>query len=85
MQVGHKQSQACSAGQPIGGGFDASNFQFLLPVIFAMFAHRVLYLLGGVMLVIALVGFNKHYNILPNFGGLFFGKIAYFRFRVPKY
>ena len=39
VQVGHKQCQARSAGQPIGGGFDASNFQFLLPVIFAMFAN----------------------------------------------
>jgi small conductance mechanosensitive channel len=37
-----------------------------------MVADRVLYLLGGVMLVIALVGFNKHYNTLPNFRGLFF-------------
>jgi hypothetical protein len=42
-----------------------------LPIIFAMLAHRVFYLLGGVILVITVVGFNKHYSTLPNFRGLF--------------
>jgi hypothetical protein len=46
VQIGHEQGQARPAGQPVGSGFDASNFKFILPVIFAMLAHRVLYLLG---------------------------------------
>jgi hypothetical protein len=45
-----------------------------LPVIFAMLAHRVLYLLGEVILVITVVGFNKYYNTLPDFRGLFLFK-----------
>lgn len=31
VQIRHEQGQAGSAGQPVGGGFDASNFEFLLP------------------------------------------------------
>ena len=72
VQIGHEQGQACSAGQPIGSGFDASNFEFILPVVFAMLAHRVLYLLGVFILVDNLAVFNKYYNTLPNFKGLFF-------------
>ena len=45
----------------------------------AMLAHRVLYLLGGVILVITVAGFNKYYNTLPDFRGLFCFKIACFR------
>ena len=74
VQIGHEQGQARSAGQPVGGGFNASNFKFILLVISAMFAHRVLYPLGVVMLAITLVGIIKHYNTLPEFGGLFFFK-----------
>jgi hypothetical protein len=36
-----------------------------------MLAHRVLYLLGVFVLVDNLAVFNKHYNTLPNFRGLF--------------
>jgi hypothetical protein len=43
-----------------------------LPVVFAMLAHRVLYLLGVWLLVVNLAVFNRHYNTLPNFKGLFF-------------
>jgi hypothetical protein len=74
VQIRHKQSQTSSASQPVGSGFDSSNFQFILPVISAMFAHRVLYLLGGVILVVTLAGFNKYYNTLPDFRGLFLFK-----------
>jgi hypothetical protein len=42
-----------------------------LPVVFAMLAHRVLYLLGVFELVVNLAVFNKHYNTLTNFKGLF--------------
>jgi hypothetical protein len=72
VQIGHDQGQASSAGQAVGSGFDTSNFQFILPVIFAMLAHRVLYLLGVWLLAITLVGITKHYNTLSNFKGLFF-------------
>jgi hypothetical protein len=67
-------SQARSGGQPVGGSFDTSNFKFLLPMIFAMFAHGVLYLSGVLILVVILPGFNKHYNTLSNFKGLFLCK-----------
>ena len=70
----HEKRQARSAGQPIGSGFDASNFQFLLPVIFSMSDLRVLCLLGGFRLGINLVSFNKRYRTLPNLRGLFFWK-----------
>jgi hypothetical protein len=43
-----------------------------LSVVFAMLAHRVLYLLGVFTLVVNLAVFNKHYNTLSNFKGLFF-------------
>jgi hypothetical protein len=33
-----------------------------LPVVFAMFAHRVLNLLGVFVLVVNLAVFNKNYN-----------------------
>jgi hypothetical protein len=42
-----------------------------LPVTFAMFTHRVLYLLGVFILVVTLAGFNKYDNTLPDFKGLF--------------
>ena len=71
VQVGDEQSHARSASQPVGGGLDTSNFEFILPVVFAMLVHRVLYLLGVSMLAITLVGFIKHYNTLSNFKGLF--------------
>ena len=74
VQIGHEQGQARPAGQPVGGGFDASNFKFTLPVIFAISVHRVLYLSGGVILVATLAGFNKYYNILPDVRGLFLFK-----------
>ena len=74
VQIGHEQGQARPAGQPVGGGFNTTNFEFLLPVIFAISVHRVLYLLGGVILVVTLAGFNKYYNILPDFKGLFLFK-----------
>ena len=74
VQIRHEQGQARPAGQSVGGGFDTSNFQFILSVIFAMLAHRVLYLLGGVILVVTLAGFNKYYNTLPDFKGLFFSE-----------
>jgi hypothetical protein len=32
VQIGHEQGKAGSAGQPVGSGFDATNFQFILPV-----------------------------------------------------
>jgi len=71
MQVSNEQSQARSASQPVGSGIDTSNFQFILSVVFAMLAPRVLYLLGGVILVTTVVGFNNNYNTLANFKGLF--------------
>ena len=74
MQIGNEQGQACSAGQPIGSRFDALNFKFILPVVFAMFAHRVLYLLGVFILVDNLAVFNKYYNTLRQFKGLFFSQ-----------
>jgi hypothetical protein len=43
-----------------------------LPVVFAILAHRVLYLLGVFILVVNLAVFNKYYNTLPDFKGLFF-------------
>ena len=72
VQICHEQGQAGSAGQPVGSGFDASNFEFILPVVFAILAHRVLYLLGVFILVVNLAVFNKYYNTLPDFKGLFF-------------
>ena len=72
VQIGHEQGQAGSAGQPVGSGFDASNFEFILSVVFAILAHRVLYLLGVFILVVNLAVFNKYYNTLPDFKGLFF-------------
>ena len=40
---------------------------FFLPVVFAMFAHRVLHLLGMLWLAVKLSVFNKYYSILSNF------------------
>ena len=79
VHVSHEQGEASSSGQPVGSGFDTSNFEFILPVIFAMLAHRVLYLLGVFILVVNLAVFNKYYNTLSNYRGLFFLKIVYFR------
>ena len=61
VQIGHEQGQARPSGQPVGGGLDAPNLKFSLPVFFAMVAHRVLYLLGVWLLAITLVGtiYNK--------------------------
>jgi hypothetical protein len=72
MQITHEQGEARPAGQPVGGGFDASNLKFSLPIIFAMVAHRVLYLLGVWLLINSLVRINKHYSTLSTFKGLFF-------------
>jgi len=71
VQVRHEQGQACSAGQPVGSGFDTSNVEFILPAVSAMFVHRVLYLSGVLILVVNLAVFNKYYNTLPNIRGLF--------------
>ena len=71
MQIGHEQRQACPACQPIGCDLDAADFRFSSLVIFAMLAHRVLYLLGVAILVITLVGFNKYYSTLSRYRGLF--------------
>jgi len=72
VQICNEQGQARSAGQPVGSRFDTPNFKFILPVVFAMLAHRVLYLLGVFILVVNLAVFNKYYNTLSNFKGLFF-------------
>ena len=72
VQIRNEQGQACSAGQPIGSRFDATNFKFILPVVFAMLAQRVLYLLGVFILVVNLAVFNNHYNTLSNVKGLLF-------------
>ena len=71
MKIGHEQRQSSPACQSIGSDLDAMDFRFCYPVIFAMFAHRVLYLLGVAILVITLVGFNKYYSMLSRFRGLF--------------
>ena len=34
VQISHEQGQASPARQPIGSGFDASNFKFIFPVFF---------------------------------------------------
>ena len=72
MKISDEQCQAGPAGQPIAGRLDGVNFRFLFPVIFAIFFHQVLHLLGVAILVITLVGFNKYYSTLPSDEGLFY-------------
>jgi hypothetical protein len=72
VQIRHEQGQTRTAGQPVSGGFDTSNFKFILPVIFALSARRVLYILGVWFLVSPLARINKCYITLSNFKGLFF-------------
>ena len=79
VHIDHEQGQDRPSGQPARGGFDTSDFEFILPAVFSMFAHRVLYLLGVFMFVVNLEVFNKHYRTLTNFRGLFSFKIVYLR------
>ncbi len=71
VHISCEQGQACFSGQPVGGGFDTTDFEFIFPVVFVMLAHRVLYLLGVRMLAVTLVYIIKDYKILSNFKGLF--------------
>ena len=66
IKIRNEQRQACPSGQPVGSSFHAPNFQFILAVIFAMFVHRVLHLLGVCKLVDNLVIFDKHYSMLSS-------------------
>jgi hypothetical protein len=74
IQIRDEQAQPGPTGQSVGGGFNSADFQFLFSVVFVNFIHRVLHLLGLAILVIALVGFNKDYSILPLKWGTFFCK-----------
>jgi hypothetical protein len=64
VQVGDKQSQAGSTGQAVICGFDRADLQFSFPIIFVMFVHKVLYLVGLLLLIIFWGKFNKHYSML---------------------
>ena len=64
VHIGHEQTQPSPSSQPVGCSFNTSDFGFILPVVFAMLAHRVLFLLGVSFLVVKLSVFNKHYNTL---------------------
>jgi hypothetical protein len=70
VQIGHEQARPSC--QVVTSGVDTSNFEFILPVVFAMLVHSVLYLSGVFMFVLNLAVFNKYYNMLSNFKGLFF-------------
>jgi hypothetical protein len=48
--------------------------QFLFPIFFAIFRHRVLHLLGMICLAILLVAFKNHTSNLPSGEGLFYFK-----------
>jgi hypothetical protein len=65
MQIGHEKGQSGPAGESVIGNFDAADFQFIFPVIFAILIHDVLHLVGYAILANALVGFSKHYSTLP--------------------
>jgi len=67
VHIGHEQGQARPSGQAVGSDFDTSDFEFILLAVFAMFAHRVLHLLGVCNLVVSLGAFNKYYSTLTNF------------------
>lgn len=67
VQICNEQCQASPAGQSIGSDLDAPYFQFSFAFFFAMFAHRVLHLLGVAILAITLASFCKYYSTLPNF------------------
>jgi hypothetical protein len=72
VQIRNEQGQTRSASQTLAGGLNGADFQFLFTVIFAISVHRVLYLMGLAMLVNTVVGFNKHYSMLPSVRGLFY-------------
>ena len=74
VQVAHKQRQAGSSSQPFAGFFNRTDLQFLFPIFFAIFRHRVLHLLGMICLVILLVAFKNHTSNLPSGEGLFYFK-----------
>jgi hypothetical protein len=46
MHIGNKQGQTGPACQAFAGFFYCADFQFLFSVIFAIFAHRALHLVG---------------------------------------
>ncbi|WP_419657657.1 hypothetical protein [Desulfosarcina variabilis] len=66
VHICHEQAQPRPSCQSVGGGFNTSDFGFILSVVFAMLVHRVLYLLGVLNLVVNLVVFNNYYNTLSN-------------------
>jgi hypothetical protein len=71
VEVGHKQCQPCSSGKPIRSDLNSLNFVFPSHDLFDTLSHKVLHLLGAMLLVITLVGFFKHYSMLPLDVGLF--------------
>jgi hypothetical protein len=72
VQIGDKQRQTGPARQTVVGGFDGVNLQFLFSVTSAIFAHRVLHLLGITCWLTFLVAFKSYTNKLPLGEGLFY-------------
>jgi hypothetical protein len=72
MQIGDKQAQPGSAGQSVGSRFDSADFYFIFPVIFAIFRHKLLHLMGVLWLLLLLLILANIITHYPSGGGLFF-------------
>jgi hypothetical protein len=65
MQIGDKEAQPGSSGQPVGGCLHGADFCFISPVGFAIFINKVLHLLGVLLLLllsVILANIIAHYR-----------------------
>jgi hypothetical protein len=65
VHIGDKQGKTGPAGQSLAGLFDAADLQFLWAIISAIFAHKVLHLLGLSIGLTLLFAFKNYTKYLP--------------------